>query len=150
MICLGGGPSHLDTYDMRPEAPVEYRGEFRPVSSRVAGMPMCELLPRQAEIADRLSVVRSMQWSEPCHQFFEMCTGFPEKAARPSVGALVNRLYLPRFEDLAGDGDKVRAEQPRYHVVSGPLLLWCDAPRMLQAWPCSLHSAFSSLLSSTG
>jgi hypothetical protein len=120
MICLGGGPSHLDTYDMRPEAPIEYRGELRPVASRIAGMPMCELLPRQAEIADRLAVVRSMQWSEPCHQFFEMCTGFPEKAARPSMGALVNRFYshghprLPRFVDLAGDGDKIRAEQPRY------------------------------------
>jgi hypothetical protein len=120
MVCLPGGPSHLDTYDMRPEAPVEIRGEFRPAASRVPGMPMCELLPRQAEIADRLSVVRSMQWTEPCHQFFEMCTGFPEKAARPAMGALVNRLYaggnpmLPRFVDLAGDGDKVRAEQPRY------------------------------------
>jgi hypothetical protein len=120
MICLGGGPSHIDMYDMRPDAPVEYRGEFRPVASRVPGMEMCELLPRQAEIAHRLAVVRSMQWTEPCHQFFEILTGFPEKAARPSLGALINRLYpggnprLPRFVDLAGDGDKIRAEQPRY------------------------------------
>ena len=120
MICLGGGPSHIDMYDMRPEAPAEYRGEFRPIASRVPGMDMCELMPRQAEIADRFAVVKSLQWKEPCHQFSEICTGFPEKAARPSMGAIVNRLYpggqprLPRFVDLAGDGDKVRAEQPRY------------------------------------
>src|SRR5687768_17031186 len=60
MICLGGGPSHIDTYDMRPESPVEYRGEFLPISSNVPGMQMCELMPRQAEIADKIAVVRSM------------------------------------------------------------------------------------------
>src|SRR5688572_22525732 len=120
MICLGGGPSHIDTYDMRPDAPAEYRGEFRPVSSNVPGMPMCELMPRQARIADRIAVVRSLQWTEPCHQFSEICTGFPVKAARPSFGSIVNRLYsggaprLPRFVDLAGDGDKIRAEEPGY------------------------------------
>ena len=72
MICLGGGPSHIDMYDMRPEAPPEYRGEFLPVASRVPGMQMCELMPRQAEIADRFAVVRSLQWTEPCHQFSEI------------------------------------------------------------------------------
>src|SRR5262245_49103748 len=41
MICLGGGPSHVDTYDMKPEAPSEIRGEFRIISSKVPGMPMC-------------------------------------------------------------------------------------------------------------
>src|SRR5688572_11435427 len=40
MICLGGGPSHIDTYDMRPRSPVEYRGEFLPISSAVPGMQM--------------------------------------------------------------------------------------------------------------
>ena len=120
MICLGGGPSHLDMYDMRPDAPVEYRGEFRPIPSKVPGMEMCELMPRQAEIADRIAVIRSLQWIEPCHQFSEICTGFPTRAARPSVGSIVNRMYsggsrrLPRFVDLAGDGDKIRAEEPRY------------------------------------
>lgn len=120
MICLGGGPSQLDMYDMRPDAPVEYRGEFRPIHSKVPGMEMCELMPRQAEIADRFAVVKSLQWQEPCHQFSEMCTGFPTKAQRPSMGSLVSRFYsqnrsgLPKFIDLAGDGDKIAAEQPRY------------------------------------
>ena len=120
MICLGGGPSHIDTYDMRPDAPAEYSGEFKPIHSVVPGLAMCELMPRQADVADRFAVVRSMQWSEPCHQYSEMCTGFPVKAVRPSFGAIVNRLHpggaprLPRFVDLAGDGDKVRAEEPGY------------------------------------
>src|SRR5689334_12196917 len=67
MVCLGGGPSHLDMYDMKPDAPVEIRGEFRPIASKVPGMPMCELLTRQARIADRFAVVRSLQWTEPDH-----------------------------------------------------------------------------------
>src|SRR5438874_1768064 len=41
MICLGGGPSHIDTYDMKPDAPSEIRGEFNPIKSKVPGMEMC-------------------------------------------------------------------------------------------------------------
>ena len=61
MICLGGGPSHVDTYQMTP-GPVEIRGEFRPIKSNVPGMDLCELLPRQAKIADKFAVVRSATW----------------------------------------------------------------------------------------
>src|SRR5262245_29284448 len=68
MICLGGGPSHLDTYDMKPDAPAEFRGEFRPIRSNVAGMDMCELFTEQVKIADKFSVVRSATWIEPDHQ----------------------------------------------------------------------------------
>src|SRR3954465_2451652 len=57
MICLGGGPSHLDTYDMKPDAPAEFRGEFRPIRSNIAGMDMCELFTEQSKIADKFSVV---------------------------------------------------------------------------------------------
>src|SRR5205814_8592389 len=51
MICLGGGPSHVDLYDMKPAAPAEFRGEFRPIKSNAPGMELGELLPRQARIA---------------------------------------------------------------------------------------------------
>jgi hypothetical protein len=122
MICLGGGPSHIDMYDMKPDAPAEYRGEFRPAASKVPGMSMCELMPRQAQAADRFAVVRSLQWTESDHQYSEICTGYPTRAARPSFGSIVNRLYpegtrrLPRFVDLGGDGNSARreAEEPRY------------------------------------
>jgi hypothetical protein len=105
---------------MRPDAPAEYRGEFRPISSKVPGMPMCELMPRQALIADRLAVVRTMTWNEPCHQAWEICTGFPGKAQRPSFGSILNRLYpggsrvLPRFVDLTNSGYLPQSEDPQY------------------------------------
>jgi hypothetical protein len=92
MICLGGGPSHVDTYDMKPEAPAEIRGEFRAIKSNVAGMDLCELLPRQAKLADKFAVVRSATWQEPDHQRIEIFTGFPKKERRPSFGSYVSRL----------------------------------------------------------
>ena len=59
-IWLGGGPSHIDLYDMKPEAPAECRGVYRPISTNVAGLEVNELLPRQATRMDRLSVIRSL------------------------------------------------------------------------------------------
>jgi hypothetical protein len=59
-IWLPGGPPHMETYDMKPEAPAEHRGEFRPIPTVVPGLDVCELLPRHAEVADRFSLVRSI------------------------------------------------------------------------------------------
>jgi len=119
MICLGGGPSHVDTYDMKPDAPAEVRGEFRPIKSNVPGMELCELLPRQAKIADKFAVVRTATWQEPDHQRIEIFTGFPKKERRPSFGSYVSRLApryaagLPRFVSLKGDDQEIaEAEQP--------------------------------------
>src|SRR5262245_11571998 len=53
MVFLGGGPSHIDTYDMKPDAPAEYRGEFKPIATNVPGLELCELMPLQAKIADK-------------------------------------------------------------------------------------------------
>src|SRR5947208_3580777 len=55
-IFLSGGPSHLDMYDMKPDAPAEYRGEFRPIATNVPGMDICELMPQQARIADKFTI----------------------------------------------------------------------------------------------
>jgi hypothetical protein len=55
-----GGPSHLDTWDMKPHAPREVRGEFNPIATRVPGMQVCELMPMCASVANRLAVVRSL------------------------------------------------------------------------------------------
>jgi len=60
LLWLDGGPGHMDMYDMKPEAPAEYRGIWRPIRSNVPGMEMTELFPLQAKIADRFSVVRSL------------------------------------------------------------------------------------------
>src|SRR5262245_21566843 len=53
MIWLRGGPSHIDSYDMKPDAPAEVRGEFRPIPTNVPGIRICEHLPNQARIMDR-------------------------------------------------------------------------------------------------
>jgi hypothetical protein len=60
MVMLYGGPSHLDTWDIKPHAPVEIRGEYQPISTSVPGRIVCEHLPRLANLVDRVAVVRSM------------------------------------------------------------------------------------------
>ncbi len=60
LIWLQGGPGHMETYDMKPDAPIEYRGECRPISTVVPGMDVCELLPLHAKVADRFNIIRSI------------------------------------------------------------------------------------------
>jgi hypothetical protein len=59
-VWLPGGPPHLDMYDMKPDASSDYRGAFKPIRTNVAGMDVCELLPRHAAIADKFTIVRSV------------------------------------------------------------------------------------------
>ena len=58
-IWLPGGLPHMETYDIKPEAPSEYRGDFRPIRTNVPGIEVGELLPMHAKIADKFSLVRS-------------------------------------------------------------------------------------------
>src|SRR4051794_18039167 len=60
LLYLHGGPSQLETYDLKPEAPSDYRSIFRPVKTNVPGIEVCELFPLQAKIADRFALVRSL------------------------------------------------------------------------------------------
>ncbi len=60
LIWLDGGPSHMDMYDLKPEAPAEYRGLWRPIRTSVPGMEISELFPKQAELADTFSIIRSL------------------------------------------------------------------------------------------
>ena len=121
MICLPGGPSHLDMYDMKPQAAAEVRGEFSPIATNVPGFDLCHLMPRQATIADKLAVVRNLQFSQPDHQLHEVYTGFPTLARRPALGSIVSRLrppgLLPSYISL-GLSDHPRtaakAEDPTY------------------------------------
>lgn len=63
-VWLPGGPPHMEMYDMKPDAPSEYRGEFRPIATTVPGLEVCELMPRHAKLAHQYNVVRSI-----AHQF---------------------------------------------------------------------------------
>jgi hypothetical protein len=117
LIFLEGGASHLDTYDLKPDAPVEYRGEFRPIRTRVSGFDMCELMPRQAQIAQHLSVLRGVRAASPDHVYDEVFTAFPRGTPRPAFGSLVSRFSpapacgLPAYVGLSRP---LSVEQPLY------------------------------------
>ncbi len=93
LVCLNGGPSHIDMYDLKPEAPVEVRGEFRPIPTNVPGFDVSELMPMQARIADKLAIVRSAQWPlDDGHHLHLVFSGFPKSGLRPSFGSIVSRV----------------------------------------------------------
>src|ERR1700739_4734814 len=76
MIILWGGPSHIDMYDLKPNAPAEIRGEFKPIATKTPGMHICELLPRQAQIADKLAIIRNMKFTGDNHSCEQLTTGW--------------------------------------------------------------------------
>ena len=103
MIHLPGGPSHLDMYDLKPDAPAEFRGEFAPIATNVPGVRICELFPRQAAMWDKLAVVRSLDAVEE-HSDAYNTTGFTETANRtahhPSFGAVMSKLRSGQANDI--------------------------------------------------
>src|SRR6267378_2098252 len=91
MVYLNGGPSHIDLYDLKPDAPVEYRGEFKPIKTNVPGMDICEQMPLQAQIADKLAIIRNMKFQQQGHTAPELYTGFLQ-GDRPAIGSVVSKL----------------------------------------------------------
>ena len=67
LLFVHGGPSHLETYDLKPHAPDEIRGPFRPIQTNVPGIDICEHLPKHAEVAHRFSLIRSCTHDEADH-----------------------------------------------------------------------------------
>jgi hypothetical protein len=103
-INLVGGPSHLDTFDPKPDAPSEVRGPFRPIRTRVPGVYLSELFPKLAAVADRFSLIRSMHHdAPPIHEagFQLLNTGrlFRDGPEWPSVGAVMSCLQGQRLGD---------------------------------------------------
>lgn len=101
----GGGPSHLDTWDLKSEAPTEFRGSFSPISTRLDGLQVCEHMPRIAGIADRLTVIRSVTHGDAGHESatHTLQTGYKPLSSlstneEPSFGSIVARELGPRVE----------------------------------------------------
>ena len=97
-IYLGGGPTHMDTFDLKPKAPAEYRGEFRPIETNVPGMEICELLPNLARLADKFSIVRSIMDLNNEHNSTQSDSGWSVRSlqnmnGRPGIGAVVSKLH---------------------------------------------------------
>ncbi len=67
-VNLNGGPSHMDTFDLKPEAPDEYRGEFKPIDTNVPGIQISEHLPKLAQCADKFAIIRGVTHSLGAHQ----------------------------------------------------------------------------------
>jgi hypothetical protein len=77
VLFLYGSPSQLETFDMKPQAPVEIRGTMEPIPSTIPGLPVCELLPHTSRIMDRTTVIRSMTHDYPIHGVAYAMTGIP-------------------------------------------------------------------------
>ena len=96
-IHLGGGPSHQDMFDLKPEAPREFRGEFSPIKTNVAGIEICEHMPLLAQMADKYAIIRSLVGMHEDHSNFHTQTGWGRNelrnvGGRPSIGSVVARL----------------------------------------------------------
>ena len=96
LVWLAGGPSHLDMYDLKPQAPAEIRGEFRPIATNVSGIEISEHLPRQAGMMDKLAIVRSAFHTNGGHGMGSqwMLTGYQptlevNNNIFPSIGSIV-------------------------------------------------------------
>jgi uncharacterized protein (DUF1501 family) len=105
LLWLWGGPSHLDTFDMKPDAPLEYRGPFEPIATRVPGVQFCELLPNLAQLSDKMAVIRSMKHESNDHGVagtialtgsqagaVNLGGGVSAGVMRPSIGSIIGRL----------------------------------------------------------
>jgi hypothetical protein len=87
-LYLSGGPSQYETFDPKPDAPVEIRGSFKPISTNVPGIQLSELLPRTATIADRLAIVRSFATDDPNHESGGYWVNTGRKYLGPDMRAL--------------------------------------------------------------
>jgi hypothetical protein len=111
MIYLPGGPSHMDMYDLKPDAPKEFRGEFNPIATNVPGVEISEHFPQQAKMWDKLACVRSIV-SVDEHSDSLVMTGYPARINRtanhPCFGAVVSKMRsgnagsVPPFVSLRG------------------------------------------------
>ena len=118
LVWLAGGPPHMETYDMKPGAPEDYRGQFSPISTNVPGIDVCELLPMHAKIADKFTLIRSI-----AHKFNDhgggskrfMTGRIPDTPTgtlndSPSVISIVNKMRenvdvgLPNCVTMANGG----------------------------------------------
>lgn len=139
-IWLPGGPPHMEMYDMKPEAPEEYRGVFRPVRTNVRGLDVCELLPRHTTCADRYNIIRSV-----AHEFADhggghkrfltgrqpaSPTGFVNDA--PAVGSIVAKCR-----------ERVAADLPNYVSGTEPGRAGVDVYSFGAAWLGPSYTPFN-------
>src|SRR3954452_10907683 len=107
LVFLNGGPSHLDTWDMKPDLPAEMRSEFRPSATTVPGLQVCEHLPRFARLLHHCTLVRSVHHDQVAHApaVYTALTGIKSNVRagivgakatdHPAIGSVVGRFRPP-------------------------------------------------------
>ncbi|MDZ4819782.1 MAG: DUF1501 domain-containing protein, partial [Planctomycetota bacterium] len=97
LIWLDGGPSHIDLFDMKPEAPSEYRGIWRPIKTNVSGIEISELMPELSKVADKYAIIRSMTQTTAdhfvgAHRMLTSRHGPTGNGTSPSIGSITARI----------------------------------------------------------
>jgi hypothetical protein len=129
LFWMWGGPSHLETYDLKPGAPPEYRGPFRPIPTSVPGLDVCELFPRQARLGHRFSLIRSLHHNMSSHNdgSIEVLTGKTPAVADPTSTALSEHpdfgMIASKARGLRPDGLPQYVGIPRQPFMTRPVYL---------------------------
>jgi hypothetical protein len=110
MVYLSGGLAHQDTFDLKPNAPKEVRGEFNPIATNVVGIQIGELLPRVARCMDKIALIRSITGLLDEHSSFQNMTGYnmniTHREGKPHAGSVIAKALgpvdpvVPPFVDL--------------------------------------------------
>ena len=99
MIYLPGGPAHQDLFDLKPDAPAEVRGEFKPIKTQVPGIEICEHMPRIAAMMSKFAVLRSLVGARDEHDSHICFSGYSAGESRqnhaPCLGSVLSKLQGP-------------------------------------------------------
>lgn len=135
LVYLTGGPPHLDTVDLKPDAPEEIRGHFKPIKTNVSGIEICEHFPRLARVTDKIVIIRSLVGARDEHASDVSLTGYPIAENRnrfhPSLGSVVSKVLGPVNR---GTPPFVDARVPTGHM-----------PYFNEAWPGFLGLAHAAI-----
>ncbi|MBY0460386.1 MAG: DUF1501 domain-containing protein, partial [Gemmataceae bacterium] len=152
-VFLHGGQSHLDTFDLKPDAPAEFRGEFNPAKTKVPGVQICDLLPKVADQADKFALVRSFRHHNSDHGPADhyVLTGYFPTAGfnptlspnnqRPCAGSVVSKM-------LGANGSvPAYVALPKVHPSGGPAYLGAGhAPFVIDADPSAPNFSVPDLV----
>src|ERR1700722_13783441 len=100
-IFLVGSPGHVDTWDMKPDAPENVRGKFKPIKTKVPGIQICEHFPLMARMMDKVALIRSLHYNsgashENGQRWMGTGHGFREANIQPNMGSVISRVFGPR------------------------------------------------------
>src|SRR6516164_7624534 len=128
MVFLQGGPSHIDIWDPKPDAPANIRGEFKPIKTKIPGTFVSEHMPMMAQHLDKATLIRSMSYTpnglfNHTAAIYQMLTGYPPDKVSPS-----GQLEPPSPADFPTAGSHVSKLKP----PKDPVLPFVELPRPLQ------------------